>query len=48
MWGNMEYVLRIWKLKRPKRDDDNDLEYIIGSIVVVIAIVIGYAHHFVF
>jgi hypothetical protein len=41
----MEYVLRIWKLKRPKRDDDDDLDYIIGSIIVVVALVIGYARH---
>ncbi len=32
----MEYVLRIWKLKRPKRDDDDDLDYIVGSIIMVV------------
>ena len=42
----MEYVLlRIWKLKRPKRDDDDDIEYIIGSIIVFVAIAVGYAYH---
>jgi hypothetical protein len=42
----MEHVLsRIWKLKRPKRDDDDDLDYIVGSIIMVVAIVIGYAYH---
>jgi hypothetical protein len=41
----MEYVLRIWKLKRPKRDDDDDLEYIIGTIIAIVAIVLGYVRH---
>jgi hypothetical protein len=41
----MEYVLRIWKLKRPKRDDDDDLDYIVGSIIMVVAFVIAYAYH---
>jgi hypothetical protein len=42
----MEYVvLRIWKLKRPKKDDDDDLEYIIGSIIAFVAIVAGYVYH---
>jgi hypothetical protein len=43
---DMEYLpLRIWKLKRPKRDDDDDIEYIIGCIIVFAAIVGGYAYH---
>jgi hypothetical protein len=42
----MEYALRIWKLKRPKRDDDDDdLEYIIGTIIVIVAVVLGYVKH---
>jgi hypothetical protein len=35
---DMEYfLLRIWKLKRPKRDYDDDIEYIIGCIIVFAA-----------
>jgi len=41
----MEYVLRIWKLKRPKRDDDDDMEYIIGTIIALVAVVVGYIRH---
>jgi len=42
----MEYALsRIWKLKRPKNDDDDDLEYIIGTAIAIVAIVVGYLRH---
>jgi len=42
----MEYALsRIWKLKRPKNDDDDDLEYIIGTVIAIVAIVVGYLRH---
>jgi hypothetical protein len=42
----MDYVLsRIWKLKRPRNDDDDDVVYIIGSIIAFVAIVVGYAYH---
>jgi hypothetical protein len=41
----MEYVLRIWKLKRPKRDDDDDLDYIVGTVIAIIALILGYARH---
>jgi len=42
----MEYVLsRIWKLKRPNNADDDDLECIIGAIIGIVTIVVGYAKH---
>jgi hypothetical protein len=41
----MEYVLRIWKLKRPNNGDDDDLEYIIGAVIAMVAIVVGYVRH---
>jgi hypothetical protein len=36
---------RIWKLKRPKSDDGDDIKYIIGSTIAFVAIVGGYAYH---
>jgi|APPan5920702856_1055754.scaffolds.fasta_scaffold803748_1 hypothetical protein len=41
----MEYVLRLWKLKRPNNGDDDDLEYIIGTVIAIVAIVAGYVRH---
>ncbi len=42
----MAYALsRIWKMKRPKSDDDDDIKYIIGSTIAFVAIVGGYAYH---
>lgn len=35
----------IWKLERSKRDDDDDREYIVGSIIDFAAIVAGCAYH---
>jgi len=45
----MEYALsRIWKLKRPKNDDDDDLEYIIGTTIAIVAIIVGFVRHVLF
>jgi hypothetical protein len=45
----MEHVLsRIWKLKRPKNDDDDDLEYIIGTTIAIVAIIAGFLRHVLF
>jgi hypothetical protein len=41
----MEHIIRIWKLKRPNDDDDDAIEYVIGSIIAFVAIVLGYAYH---
>ena len=46
---HMEYVLsRIWKLKRPKNDDDDNLEYIIGTTIAIVAIIVGFLRHVLF
>jgi hypothetical protein len=45
---HVEHVLsRIWKLKRPKNDDD-DLEYIIGTTIAIVAIIAGFLRHVLF
>jgi hypothetical protein len=41
----MEYILRLWKLKRPNNGDDDDLEYIIDTVIVIVAVVVGYVRH---
>jgi hypothetical protein len=42
---DMETISRIWKLKRSGNDDDDDIEYIVGSIIVFLTIIGGYAYH---
>ena len=41
----MEYILHITKFKRPRRDDDDDLDYIVGTAIVLITFIINYAYH---
>jgi hypothetical protein len=44
-WRNMDFILPLLKFKRPKRDDDDDLDYIVGTAIVLITFIINYAYH---